>query len=362
MKLPSVKNLSVTQKRVLLRTDYDVPLKLAQSAKCKVQSWRVTDATRIADSLPTINYLLSKQAKIIILSHLGRPEGRVVEELSLEPVANMLAVILKCQIVKQEDGWKIGEEIFLKENLRFNPEEEGNDPKFAQNLGSLGDFYVNDAFACSHRKHASIVGIPKFLPASRRAFGFDFLEEVKALTKIKDNPRRPVVVILGGVKEDKLKVMDELTRWADYILIGGKLPTLMENGECPPARLRQAKQAGRMENKGRIVVASLNPEGKDITLETIEKFTEIIKNAGTIVWAGPMGIFEDKRFEKGTKEIAEAIVKSGAFSVVGGGDTEAALTKFALDKKVSFISSGGGAMLEFLAKGTLPGIEAIKNG
>ncbi|PJC28197.1 phosphoglycerate kinase, partial [Candidatus Shapirobacteria bacterium CG_4_9_14_0_2_um_filter_39_11] len=200
MKLPSVKNLSVTQKRVLLRTDYDVPLKLAQSAKCKVQSWRVTDATRIADSLPTINYLLSKQAKIIILSHLGRPEGRVVEELSLEPVANMLAVILKCQIVKQEDGWKIGEEIFLKENLRFNPEEEGNDPKFAQNLGSLGDFYVNDAFACSHRKHASVVGIPKFLPASRRAFGFDFLEEVKALTKIKDNPRRPVVVILGGVK------------------------------------------------------------------------------------------------------------------------------------------------------------------
>ena len=214
----------------------------------------------------------------------------------------------------------------------------------------MGDFYVNDAFACSHRKHASVVGIPKFLPASRRAFGFDFLEEVKALTKIKDNPRRPVVVILGGVKEDKLKVMDELTRWADYILIGGKLPTLMENGEW------------RMENKGRIVVASLNPEGKDITLETIEKFTEIIKNAGTIVWAGPMGIFEDKRFEKGTKEIAEAIVKSGAFSVVGGGDTEAALTKFALDKKVSFISSGGGAMLEFLAKGTLPGIEAIKNG
>jgi len=350
MKLPSVKELSVTQKRVLLRTDYDVPLKLAQSAKCKVQSWRVTDATRIADSLPTINYLLSKQAKIIILSHLGRPEGRVVEGLSLEPIANMLAVILKCQIVKKEDGWKIGEEIFLKENLRFNPEEERNDPKFAQNLGSLGDFYVNDAFACSHRKHASIVGIPKFLPASRRAFGFDFLKEIKVLSGVRENPKRPVVVILGGVKEDKLKVMAELTRWADYILIGGKLPTLMENGEL------------RIENKGRVVVASLNPEGKDITLKSIEEFKKIILQCRTIVWAGPMGIFEDKRFEKGTKEVARTIVESGAFSVVGGGDTEAALTKFGLDKKVSFISSGGGAMLEFLAKGTLPGIEAIKNG
>ncbi len=348
MRLPSVKELSVTQKRVLLRTNYDVPLLRQPADQGKPM---VVDATRITDSLPTINYLLGQKAKIIIISHLGRPGGKIVLELSLRPVVGEISNKFSISNFQTGEfkGWKLDEQVVLLENLRFYPEEEANDLEFAKKLASLGDFYVNDAFACSHRQHASIVGIPKFLPASRRAFGFDFLEEVKALTKIKDNPRRPVVVILGGVKEDKLKVMDELTRWVDYILIGGKLPLIISNFQFPIS-------------SEKLIIGTLNPDGKDITLKSIEEFKKIILQAKTIVWAGPMGIFEDKRFEKGTKEVARTIVESGAFSVVGGGDTEAALTKFGLDKKIDFISSGGGAMLEFLAKGTLPGIEAIKNG
>ena len=276
MKLPDLRNFDLTGKRVLVRVDFDVPLKKVQSAKCKVQSWEVVDETRIRDSLQTINHLLSKNAKIVILAHLGRPEGKVIPELSLEPVVKVLTSLLHRNEVKPaEDGWQIGEEIFLRENLRFDPGEEVNDPKFAKKLATLGDFYVNDAFAASHREHTSIVGLPKLLP---HAAGLDLLEEVNVLSGILEKPKRPVVVILGGVKEDKLEVVPRLSAWADCVLIGGKLPSTVQQSV-------------------KIIIADLNPEGKDITLETIERFREIIAKAGTIIWVGPLGRYEGKEGE-----------------------------------------------------------------
>jgi len=330
--LPSVKDLSVEQKTVLLRTNYDIPLK----------EGKVADGTRIDESLSTINYLLEQKAKIILLSHLGRSEGKISPSLSLKPAAQYLSQLLKKEIplfAKTEEVDK-NQSIAMLENLRFWPGEEANDLNFTQSLASLGDFFVNDAFACSHRQHASIVGLPKLLPS---AFGFDFLKEVEVLSEIKENPRRPVILILGGVKEDKLEVIEKLLNWADKILIGGKLPQLVSKSYPE-----------------KVMMAQLNPQGKDITLESINKFKEIISLSGTIIWAGPMGVFEEIENEEGTKQIAQSILVSQAFKVVGGGDTEAALTKFNLESKVDYISSGGGAMFEFLAKGTLPGIEAIE--
>jgi phosphoglycerate kinase len=351
-KLPSVKDLTVKKKTVLLRTDYDVPLK-RQKAKAKSQTLEVAETTRIEESLPTINYLLEQQAKVIIISHLGRPEGKKISDLSLKPVADFLNSKLSRKVrscfagqfkIKNFSGFKIANNLFLLENIRFWPGEEKNDLNFAQNLASLGDFYVNDAFACAHRQHASVVGLPKFLPS---AFGFDFLKEIEILSKIRNNSSRPVVAIFGGAKEDKLEVLAEFLKWVDFVLIGGKLPVLINDLKFKIANLEK------------VFVADLNLEGKDITLESAEKFKKIIAKAKTIIWAGPMGVFENSLYELGTKMIAQAIVNSKAYTVIGGGDTETALTKFALDKKVDYISSGGGAMLEFLAKGTLPGIEAI---
>jgi phosphoglycerate kinase len=330
--LPSVKDLPIEGETVLLRTNYDVPLK----------EGKIIDTSRIDESLPTINYLLDRKAKVIILSHLGRPEGQVKTELSLKPVADYLSVKLQKEVFlfndlsKKED---LG--IVMLENLRFWPGEENNDPDFAKQLAALGDFYVNDAFAASHRQHASIVGLPDLLPS---AFGFDCLKEVEVLNKIQSQPQRPVVVILGGVKEDKLEVVGKLLSWVDQILIGGKLPQLV-----------------KQSFPEKVIVAQLNAEGKDITLESAQVFEEIIQKAGTILWAGPMGLVEEAEFQSGTLKIAQAVADSSAFKVLGGGDTEAILTKFNLAEKIDYISSGGGAMFEFLAQGTLPGIGVILN-
>jgi len=329
--LPSVKDLSVKQKTVLLRTNYDVSLKNGE----------VTSGTRIDESLATINYLFGQQAKIILLSHLGRPEGKVNPGLSLKPVVNYLGQLLKKEVplfstINEIDK---NQPMVMLENLRFWSGEENNDLNFTKSLANLGDFFINDAFACSHRQHASIVGLPQFLPS---ALGLDFLKEVEVLSGVRENPRRPVTLILGGAKEDKLEVMEKLLDWANAILIGGKLSQLI-NRSSPT----------------KVIMACLNPDGKDITLESVEKFKKIIDKAGTIVWAGPMGYYEDEKWSMGTREIAKAIIGSGAYTVVGGGDTEAALTKFGLTNKINYISSGGGAMFEFLAQGTLPGIEAI---
>jgi len=350
MKLPSVKGLSVKGKRVLLRTNYDVPLEKTLNPKLQTPSILVEDETRIEESLETIKWLLERGAKVIAISHLGRPEGKEVSELSLEPVAEWLIENLKFKTeklqfkIKNFSGFRIANNFFLLENLRFWPEEEKNNLDFAKELANLGDFYINEAFACSHRKHASIVDVPKFFPRQNRAFGFDFLREIEVLSRVREKPARPVVLLLGGTKKDKIDYAKKLANWADWILVGGKLVEYEDISQL---------------TKHPKILADLIKNGQDITMETVKKFKEIIFKAKTIVWAGPMGNFYNKRYEIGTKEIARAVVESKAFSVVGGGDTEAALTHFGLDRKISFISSGGGAMLEFLAEGTLPGIKAI---
>lgn len=343
IKLPKLADFGFKGKKVLVRADLDAPL-LRQDFGGQAL---IEDDARIKESLPTIKYLLERGASVILMGHLGRPEGKVVEELRMLPVAQDLSSKFKVQSSKLQckvqnfDAYKITENLILLENLRFYPGEENNDSGFAKELASLGDFYVNEAFATSHRAHASIVGVPKLLP---HAAGLHFAREVENLSKIIENSQRPLVVIIGGTKaETKLPMLEEFTKKADWVLVGGTL----------------AK--GNIEEKPQNVLsANLTNDGFDINEESIEKFSGIIKAAGTIVWNGPMGKYEDEKWEAGTREIAQAITDSSAFKVVGGGDTIAALTKFGLLDKMDYISTGGGAMLEFLAKGTLPGIDALK--
>lgn len=345
MKLPSLKDLGLVKKTVLLRADYDVPLD---------QDGRVADASRIEGSLPTIKHLISQKAKIIIIAHLDRPGGKVVKGLSLKPVAEKLNLLLgrevslSAQVLGEKTERAVKElkpkEILLLENLRFDPREVEDNKGFAKKLASLAEVYINDAFAASHRRHASVVGVPRYLPS---AAGLDLIKEIDTLTNILQKPRRPVVVILGGIKKSKTEAARKMLGWADSILVGGKL--VLYDGI--PKLLGRKKVSGHLRRRG-----------EDITAESIEKFEEEIAKAGTIIWSGPMGAYEKEEFSQGTRRIAQAVVDSGAYTVVGGGDTEAALTKFGLVEKIDYISSGGGAMLFFLSKGTLPGIEAIKKG
>jgi phosphoglycerate kinase len=326
MKLPQLSDFNLQDKKVLVRCDLDVPLK----------DGVVEDDSRLRECLPTIKYLLEQGTSAILMGHLGRPESKVVEELRMGPVAQKLLELLNSKLKTQSsklekfDGYQLDDNLFLLENLRFYPGEENNDPEFARQLASLGDFFINEAFATSHRAHASIVGVPQLLP---HCAGLHFIEEVENLSKVIENPKRPLVFIIGGAKpETKLPFVEDFKKKADFVLVGGKL-------------------AGRSD---------LTEDGLDINLEAIEKFKKIIKTAGTIVWNGPMGKYEDQGYERGTLEIAKAIIESSAFKIVGGGDTIAALTKFGLLDKMDYISTGGGAMLEFLAKSTLPGIDALR--
>ncbi|PIQ69980.1 hypothetical protein COS55_02895 [Candidatus Shapirobacteria bacterium CG03_land_8_20_14_0_80_40_19] len=308
MILPQLKDFNFYGKKVLVRCDFD--------------------GARLEENLPAVKYLLDNGAKkIILMGHLGRPEGRVVEDLKLAPVEKRFRELLDSKNI-----------IFL-ENLRFDKREEENDAGFAKELAGLGDFYVNEAFASSHRQHASIVGIPKFLP---HCAGFHFASEVENLSKILENPKRPLVFVIGGDKlETKLPLVVELAHFANSVLVGGALTQNM--------------------NINNVLFAKPTDDGFDISDDSIMKFGEIIKKAGTVVWNGPMGKFEDEKWEMGTRKIAEAIAGCGGFRVVGGGDTISALKKFNLIDKMDYVSTGGGAMLEFLAKGTLPGIEALEN-
>ncbi len=308
MKLPQLSDFNFQGKRVLVRGDLDVPLR----------DGAVTDDTRIRECLPTIKYLLEHGASVILMGHLDRPEGRVVEKLKMAPVQEKLTELL-------------GSSNFtLRENLRFNPGEENNDPEFAKELASQGDFYVNEAFAASHRAHASVVGVPQLLP---HCAGLHFVKEVENLSKVIENPQKPLVFVIGGAKpETKMPLVEEFKKKTDFVLVGGKLAASND----------------------------LAKDGLDINSEAIQRFLEIIKTARTIVWNGPMGKYEDEKWQEGTRKIAVAIAQSPGFKVVGGGDTIAALTKFGLLVKMDYVSTGGGAMLEFLAKGTLPGIDALK--
>lgn len=314
MNLPKLTDIDVSGKKVLLRLDLDTnpdPSDL-----------------RVKASKETIDYLHSKNAQIIILAHKGRPEGKIDESLSLKPFESLFS---GCEI---------------KENLRFNPGEEENDDVFAKEIASWGEVYVNDAFASSHRAHTSIVGVPKYLP---HAAGFRFQKEVENLSRVFDNPKRPLVFLISGAKEDKLSYVKEFEAMADKILIGGRLPDILGDKGLESVR----------SQTGKVVVGNLVMDKEDITIHTIEKFSEEVSNAGTIVLSGPMGKFEDEGHRQGTASVFKAIAESGAFKIAGGGDTEKAISTLSLSEKFDWISVGGGAMLEFLSKKTLPGIEAL---
>ena len=389
--LRTVRELDVEGKRVLVRVDFNVPL----------HEGKVANDKRLRESLPTINYLVEREAKVILASHLGRPKGKVVEELRLNPVAQRLSELLGRPVRKLPDciGPQVEQaiaelepgEVVLLENLRFHPGEEANDPEFARALASLADLFVNDAFATAHRRHASNWGVAQHLPA---AAGFLMERELEALSKVRDNPEHPFVALIGGVKaEDKVGVLMDLLGKVDTFLIGGGVAfTLLraqgkEVASSPVdesllgegARfLEEARQRGAKVVLPRDVQAAPQPSpqvesrtvpiegipsgwmGLDIGPETIEEFKEHIEGARTIIWTGPLGAFEVPQFAAGTRTIAEAVAASPAFSVIGGGETAEAVEEFGLAEKMSHVSTGGGACLHFLRGKELPAVEPLR--
>lgn len=318
MNLPKISDLDISGRRVLLRLDLDTEPD--------------PNDLRVKASEETLDYLKEKGATIIILGHKGRPEGKVDESLSLKSFQPIF------------DRWGAK----VEENLRFDPGEEKNDPEFAQKLASLGDVFVNEAFASSHRAHASIVELPKLLP---HAAGFRFVKEVENLSKVLEDPKRPVVFLLSGVKEDKLNYLEGIKKFADKILIGGRLPDYMGDEKLVSVRSR-----GESEQ---VIVGNLVMDKEDITLNTIDRFIEEAEKAGTIVVSGPLGKYEEEGHKQGTEKVLKAVAASSAFKVAGGGDTEKAITTLSLSSRFDWISVGGGAMLEFLVNKTLPGIESL---
>ncbi|MGB4521207.1 MAG: phosphoglycerate kinase [Candidatus Omnitrophota bacterium] len=386
----TVKDIDLKGKKVLMRADFNVP---------QDDSLKITDDTRIKATLPTIKYILQNGAKkLILISHLGRPDGKVVAKYGLKPVAERLASLLGEPVkflddcvgdnIKQEIG-SGKERIVLLENLRFHAEEEANDPGFAKQLASLGEIYVNDAFGTAHRSHASTEGVTHYL---KSAAGFLLEKEIAYLGNAIQDPKRPFMVILGGAKvSDKIGVIKNLLPKCDAIIIGGGMAytflkaqgkeignSKLEKDKLDLAKdiLSQAKKLNKdillpVDNlvveridpaaKSEIVGDQI-PEGKiavDIGPKTIELFEAKLKSAKTIVWNGPLGIFEMDPFARGTQEIAKFIATLGATTIIGGGDTAAAVTKFKLEDKMTHISTGGGASLEFLEGKQLPGVAAL---
>jgi len=327
-------NFNFQQRSVLIRIDCDVDLR-KEGRKLVVD-----EDFRLRSALPTIHFLRQKGAKrIILLGHLGRPEGKKVKHLSLSPVADWFSQNLApCSLIG-DYGETPSCGLFLLENLRFHSGEEKNSDEFAQQLAQLGDVYINDAFGVSHRAHASVVGLPRFLPSFG---GFRLEAEMRVLSWLKKSVFRPLVFVLGGSKKGKLDYLKFLSSWADFLLVGGKLP------------LEMGKVNLQLER------GQLKKNGKDINRKTIEKFKKIIQRGKTIIWAGPMGVYEEKGNEKGTFAIAKAIAAAAAFKVAGGGDTHRIISRAGLWGSFHFVSVGGGAMLQFLQDETLPGIEVLQ--
>jgi 3-phosphoglycerate kinase len=388
----TVEDIDVKRKEVLVRVDYNVPLD---------ENGNVTDNTRIRLSLPTINYLLKNDAKIILMSHLGRPKGAVEEKYRLTPAAKELEKLIGKPVKKfneifspeikdyVDNKMKFGDIVML-ENLRFNPGEKSNDKEFAKNLASLGEVYVDDAFGAAHRAHASISGVAEFLPA---VAGFLMKKEVEALGKLLESPARPFLAVLGGSKvSEKILVIQNLLNLVDSLIIGGGMCYTFLKAQgyeigksiCEDDQIAYAKDVLELAKKNKVnfmlpvdlVVAkefSKDAENKNVSIKEIpadwvgmsigEKSVELCKaeiaRAKTIFWNGPVGVFEWENFEKSTKEIANAIANSSAVTVAGGGDTLAAIKKFGLTDKFSHVSSGGGASMEFLEGKMLPGVVAL---
>ncbi|MDD4569862.1 MAG: phosphoglycerate kinase [Tepidanaerobacteraceae bacterium] len=393
MNKKTLKDFNVEDKRVLVRADLNVPMD---------EQGNITDDTRIRSTLTTINYLIDKGAKVIIASHLGRPKGKVTPKYSLAPVAKRLSELLNKEVTMAKDC--IGEEaekavarmkskdVLLLENVRFHAGEEKNDAEFAKNLASLADIYINDAFGTSHRAHASTVGVAEFIPAGA---GYLLQKEIEIMGNALENPKRPFVAILGGAKVgDKIGVIKNLLSKVDILLIGGGMAytflksqgheigrSLLEPDkvELAASLLNEAQEKGvKLLLPDDVVVTSELKEGLtyetvsiaqipedkmgvDIGEKTREKFADAIKGAKTVVWNGPMGVFEMKAYAKGTLAVAQAMAKSQAVTIIGGGDSAAAVKQLGFAKDMTHISTGGGASLEFLEGKELPGIAALND-
>jgi phosphoglycerate kinase len=392
-----LEDLDVKGKRVLVRVDFNVPL----------ENGEITDDLRIVASLPTIRWLVKNNAKTILMSHLGRPKGKRTADDSLAPVAKRLGQLLgknvplasdcvgpevEKQVISLQDG-----DVLLLENLRFHAEEEKNDPGFAKQLAALGEVYVNDAFGAAHRAHASTEGVTKFF--QQRAAGYLMKKELDYLAGALDNPQRPFVAIIGGKKiSGKIDVMQALLGKVDTLLVGGGMSytfqkvlgyevgkSLLEADRLEVARdiLAAAKQAGQdrlllpsdyraVKNFGdtddiavvEAISIPANRECIDIGPKTIERYCQIIRQAKTVVWNGPLGVFETDAYAEGTNAVAQALADctaQGGVTIVGGGDSAAAVAKAGLEDKVTHISTGGGASLEFLEGKKLPGVEALSD-
>ena len=388
----SLQDLDLRGKRVFLRVDFNVPLD---------DNGKIRDDTRIRAALPTLNYLFDQEAKVVIASHFGRPKGKYNPDLSLKPVASALREFIPHEVLfassvtgPEVDKMKEKlrpDQVLLLENLRFDPGETANDQEFARSLANGIQCYVNDAFGACHRNHASVVGITKFV--QKKAAGFLISRELKYLDKLIKSPEKPYTAVLGGAKvSDKIPVIENLLKKADHILIGGAMAytffaaqgkevgkSLVEEEKKDTALdiLSHAKEKGvdlRLPSD-HILAEKKEPDSSsqttdkfpfpkdkmalDIGPETAKIYSEILKEAKTIFWNGPMGVFEIDKFAQGTLKIAHAVADSGALSVIGGGDSVAAVDKAGVSDKISHISTGGGASLEFIANETLPGIEAL---
>ncbi len=391
MSLLTVKDIPVKGKKVLVRADLNVPL----------HNGKVADDTRIRSSLPTIRYLIEQKARVILISHLGRPKGQVDEGLRLDPVARKLAELLDGNVIKinsitggetEEAVSRLEEgEVLILENVRFEPGEERNDRELAQEFARLADLYVNDAFGTAHRAHASTEGVARFLPA---VAGLLLEKEVEALQKCLDQPERPFTAVLGGAKvSDKIGVIQKFAEITDYLLIGGGMANTfliahgydMASSFYEESRIEIAKDllsSGQQSPKNfflpddlvvvkelkegapqRVVSIGEVPRGwqaVDIGPQSAEAFSGIIKKSRLVIWNGPLGVFEVSPFHRGTETVARAAVESDAFVLIGGGDTAAAFEKIGLIDGVDHVSTGGGATLEFLEGKELPGISVLK--
>lgn len=387
----SIVDIDVNGKKVFVRVDYNVPMDAEQN---------ITNDTRIRATLPTVNYLLDNNAAVILACHVGRPKGKPVPEFSVAPIVKRLSELLGKEVKMAPDC--VGEEaskmaadlkpgeVLLLQNLRYHSEEEKNGPEFAKQLASLADIAVNDAFGVSHRAHASVEGITKYIPT---VAGFLMEKEIKFVGQAVANPQRPFVAIIGGAKvSDKIGVISNLLEKVDTLIIGGGMAHTFDAAKgykigaslCEPDKIDLAKELiKKAEEKNvnlvlpvdiiaadkfapdantQIVDVKEIPEGwlgLDSGPKTSEKYVDALKGAKTVVWNGPMGVFEMDAFAQGTKDVAQAVADSGATSIVGGGDSISALKKTGLSDKITHISTGGGATLEFLEGKVLPGIAAL---
>ncbi|MDL4839303.1 phosphoglycerate kinase [Aquibacillus rhizosphaerae] len=392
MNKKTIRDLAVNGKKVFCRVDFNVPM----------SGGEVTDDTRIKAALPTIQYLVDQGARVILSSHLGRPNGEVVDELRLDPVAKRLSDLLNKTVTKTDEvfGPEVDKaladlndgDVLLIENVRFNPGETKNDPELAKEFAKMADFYVNDAFGAAHRAHASTAGVAEHLPS---AAGLLLEKELEVLGKALSNPERPFTAIIGGAKvKDKIGVIDNLLDKVDNLIIGGGLAytfikaqgheigkSLLEEDKIDLAKefMQKAKDKGvnmvlpvdaivadDFSNDANTQVVAIDSipadwEALDIGPKTLEKYASIVKDSKLIIWNGPMGVFEIEAFAKGTTGVAKALAETEGYTVIGGGDSAAAVEKFNFADKMDHISTGGGASLEFMEGKVLPGVNVLSD-